>query len=111
MTTLKDLIHKCWRFFGHEYQLYKNGILYTMSMESDTFDAHIKCRIQGKNYAKTLYIDLDRLYNTFDDIDKNMERIEKAVLKSIQNWYGFVKYNDMSRMNEDYMWRHVEILN
>lgn len=108
MTTLRDLIHKCWRFFGHEYQLYKNGILYTMSFENN---GYAYCRMQGKTYAKTVIVNLDNLFNPYDDIDLNMERIEKGILKSIQIWYGFVKYNDMSRMKEDYMWRHVEILN
>lgn len=105
MKSLKDLIHKCWRFYGHEYQLYKNGILYTMLYEHNGF---AYCRMQGKNYAKTIMVNLDNLFN--DNEEYNIDRIEKAILKSIQIWYAFIKYNDMSKMSYDYMWRDVEIL-
>lgn len=106
MTTLKDLISKCYRYYANEYQLYKNGILYTMVFEND---GYAYCRMQGKKYAKTVFVNLDNLFNYDEDFD--IERIEKAVLKSIQLWYSFVKYNDISKMNEDFMWRNVEILN
>lgn len=105
MQTLKDLIHKCWRFYGYEYELYKNDILYTMSFEHDGF---AYCRMQGKTYAKTIMVNLDNLFN--DDQEYDIEQIEKAILKTILVWYAFIKYNDMTKMNYDYMWRHVEIL-
>lgn len=106
MKTLKDLIHKCFDFYGHEYKVYKNGILYTMLFEND---GYAYCRMQGKTYAKTVWVNLDNLFNYDEEYD--IERIAKAVLKTIQPWYAFVKYNDMSKMNEDFMWRNVEILN
>lgn len=90
MTTLKELIRKCWNYQDRLFELSKNGIVYRMSFEGGCFVVSM----DGQNGYIARFISGDVRNQAMDiDVETCFERVQKQVLKSIQIRYSTVKYS------------------